>query len=136
MEWSRESVSAMAARSTTCSRLTRMRPISHHTAGWNQQAARTISSAMVSSQSRRWTCSSSWTAIACCMCSGIAGRLAGTMITGRITPNVIGPSTPSDTNRRARTPSRACASAHTRGSGSIGEAARRRRWSVQAPTIS
>src|SRR5262245_7668795 len=58
------------------------------------------------------------------------------MITGRNSPNVIGPSTPSDTNNRARTPIRACASAQTGGSGSIGVAARRSLYSVQAPTIS
>ena len=72
-------------------------------AGWNQNAARTSSSATVKSQSRRSTCSISWHRMASCMAWSSSGNCAGSRITGLRKPKVTGLAISSEIRRSAST---------------------------------
>ncbi len=102
-------------------------------AGWNQSAARTTSSIAFRSQSDRFTCSSSWHAIAVCSCSGNDSKLRGTSTTGQSTPQVTGLLAVAETRNSASVSASVAARSMESGRGQSRRAERRRRPTVMTP---
>src|ERR1039457_5979391 len=105
-------------------------------AGWNQNAARTISSISVKSQSRRRTWRHSWARMAARMRAFRLGKPVGSRITGLRKPNVTGLATSAE-RRRFGKPFRPAADDKKRSSAPLalaGTEFRRYRRKRQRPT--
>ena len=125
----------MTSSSITCSRRSCTRSISHQTAGWNQNSARTPASSTIHNQSRRATCRSSWHATARLASSVRSSNRRGNRTTGCRMPRVTGCCRSRDQRNSARGAS-AVRSASMSGLMSAGTLSRRNCRTRQAPASS